>query len=281
MLLFAGISAAAIVGIAQPANAQSFTLSGSIFNNELYEQTSNTAPSSPTEYFFGIGAEGSNGGSYDSASATYPGPGSPQTLPASGANNFAFNSPFFSSPSDLRAAYPFGTYTVTASGSSPAATSVLNYTADYFTATVPYLTNFDSLNGFDPSKDLTLNFPSFTPNVNATEGFTFFTVYNLSGDSVFSQDFLNPSSTSVVIPGATLTASTQYTFELDFSDRLDGTDSTNNQFTEQGFDLRDDGSFTTGAVTVPAPSAGWPALLGFGLLAFCRYCPRMACKKGA
>jgi len=49
----------------------------------------------------------------------------------------------------------------------------------------------------------------------------------------------------------TLDPNTQYDFELDFSDRLNGHDDVNNVFTTQGFDVRTDGTFTTGDILVP------------------------------
>ena len=73
---------------------------------------------------------------------------------------------------------------------------------------------------------------------------------------VFSDNFLNPSTTSSLILAGTLLPGTDYVYELDFSNRLDGFDFVNNTFTTQGFDLRTDGAFTTGAET-PLPPA-WP-----------------------
>ena len=88
----------------------------------------------------------------------------------------------------------------------------------------------------------------------------FFTVYNSTG-AVWTDGFLSPSTTSVTIPAGTLTPGTQYTYELDYSDRLDGGFNEDLQsYSDQGFDVRTDGAFST--ASVPEPST-W-ALLGLG-----------------
>ena len=74
-----------------------------------------------------------------------------------------------------------------------------------------------------------------------------------------------------MIPGDVLSPSTKYSFELDFSDRLNGAyDPIGNSFSEQGFDLRTDGSFTTRA-SVPEPSTWAMMLLGFAGLGYSGY----------
>lgn len=70
----------------------------------------------------------------------------------------------------------------------------------------------------------------------------------------------------MTIPANTLLPNTQYGFELDFSDRLNGLDAANGVFTQQGFDVRTDGTFTTGAAQVPEPAT--ILLAGIGALPF-------------
>jgi hypothetical protein len=89
-----------------------------------------------------------------------------------------------------------------------------------------------------------------------TEGFTFFTIYDASTDTVvFSDEFLDPTSMDALILAGTLLPDTTYDYELDFSDRLNDYDSKNGSFTVQGFDLRTDGSFTTEGAETPLPAA--------------------------
>jgi hypothetical protein len=136
-----------ISALAQPKPALADAISANIFNNTLFNQTSPGAPVTPPFYFFNIGANFQTPGSYNAATATYPGPGSPQSLTLTGPTVFDFGSILFSSLSALQTAYPFGTYTVTATGSQPTSTSSVQYSANFFTTTIPFIINYSSLTG--------------------------------------------------------------------------------------------------------------------------------------
>jgi hypothetical protein len=260
-----GISGATSAVAADPT-------AGNIYDNASYDQTSNSQPSAAVGYFFDIGTFFGVPGDYTSATATYPGPSSPLSLPAVSTTEFNYGSSLYSTLAGLHADFPFGTYTIAATGPAGTSTTTIDYKADDFDSAVPYLTNFSSLAGLNPLHSFTVDFNSFTPNPSVSEGFTFFTVYNFNtGVPVYSQGFLSPSATSVVIPGDVLSPGTKYSFELDFSDRLNGAyDPIGNSFSEPGFDLRTDGSFTTRA-SVPEPSTWAMMLLGFAGLGFVGY----------
>jgi hypothetical protein len=245
---------------------------GNIYDNASYDQTSNSQPSAAVGYFFDIGTFFGVPGDYTSTTATYPGPSSPLSLPAVSTTEFNYGSSLYSTLASLQADFPFGTYTIAATGPAGTSTTTIDYKADDFDSAVPYLTDFSSLAGLNPLHSFTVDFNSFTPNPSVSEGFTFFTVYNFNtGVPVYSQGFLSPSATSVEIPGDVLSPGTKYSFELDFSDRLNGTyDHIGNSFSVQGFDLRTDGSFTTGA-SAPEPSTWVMMLLGFAGLSFAGY----------
>ena len=242
-----------------------------IYDNTSYQQTSAAAPTTPSSYFFDIGGNYASSGDFDSASATFPGNQSPFALtiddPTLSFGNGVGN---YTSLSSLHQDFGFGTYDITASNSvtSASQTGVLDYTADYFTSAIPALsaTTWAGLNGLDPSTALNIGFNSFSPDPSVTLGLTFFTIYDLSGNVVFTDGFLDPSTTSLNLPVNTLSADTTYGFELDFSDRLNGYDSTDGVFTEEGFDVRTDGSFTTGAIAPSVPEPCTTALFAFGLL---------------
>lgn len=258
--LAGSVSALAVWFSTAPALADTYPISGTVFNNNVYTQTSDAQPTSQTSSFFSLGAVQTNPGMYVDATATTPG-GTVLTLPANGAAGFNQNYP---------TSFGFGNYTINASNGTTSATSVVPYNIDYFTSAIPYLTNFSSLTGLDPTKDATVGFNSFMPNPGASEGYTFFTIYNSAG-VVLTDGFLSPATTSIFIPASSLSANTQYSFELDFSDRLDGADSQNQNFTEQGFDVRTDGAFVTGVGAVPEPSTWAMMMLGFAGIGFLAY----------
>ena len=234
-----------------------------LYANIVFNQTSNTSPVASSFDFFSIGATFLTAGDYTSATATYPGFGSPQILSLIAPTRFDFGSPAFTSFSALQTAYPFGTYTVTATGNQTTSSSV-SYQANYFPSSIPFITNYSSLNGLNPAKDFTVQYNSFTPNVSVTTGFTFLTIWTADTHQVvFQDDFQSPSSTQALIPAGTLAPKTTYTFELDFSDRLIVGSTT------QGFDNRTDGSFTTGPTPPVAPVLGKQDLVaGFDTYAY-------------
>ena len=87
------------------------------------------------------------------------------SLPLINPTTFNFNSPDITSLAALHAAYPFGTYSVTTTNTvtSASTTGVVNYTADYFASTVPYLTNYSALSGLNPAAAFTFSFRLLPP----------------------------------------------------------------------------------------------------------------------
>ena len=154
----------------------------------------------------------------------------------------------------LNAQFPFGTYTINATNSVTMASesASISYTQDPYTAAVPALAaaTFSGLNGLNPSNPFTVGYNSFTPNA----AFAFFSITDVgTGTTVFNASFLSPTTTSILLGANTLAPDTQYSFELDFSDRIQGSDPLNGVPTNQLFDVRTDGTFMTGAA-VPEPS---------------------------
>lgn len=224
-----------------------------IFDNTVYEQTSGSAPTSPSFFFFNAGGNFSNPGDFTSATLTDP-TNTVTNLPVSG-TSFGFGSSLFTSLSDLHNTYPFGTYTITGNGGTAGPQSeTFSYLADAFPTDVPALAagSFTGLQGMNVADPFTVNFNAFTPNANL--GFTFFSILE-GGVTVFTEGFLSNSTTSVVIPANTLLPGTAYSFELDFSDRNRSIDPNTGITVDQGFDLRTDGGFTSGTPAVPEPAS--------------------------
>lgn len=249
--LMAAIPVCALFVVA--VRADTFTLVDQ-FTNEEFAQTSSAAPTAPSVYFFSLGGTLSSTTADTTVTATFPGTSSPFTIPITG-TNFNKNSSSFASLGDLQAAFNFGTYTFSAAA-IPSAT--LNYSANHFDSTIPALSaaSYTSLQGLNPANSLTINFDSFTaPDATVNETDTFFTIVNTTtGTVAFSQAFLPNSTTSVVLPANTLAANTGYQFDLDFSNRINGSDA-QSAFTLDSSEVRTDGFFTTGAaVSTPEPS---------------------------
>ena len=266
--LFCVIAVYATSGLATPAFAGNIGLVD-LFKNQDYIQTSGAAPTTPTGFFADVELTSVNPGDFDDVMVTFPGPASPVDIPQVSPTFFSYG-PGFATQADMDAAIPTGDYdyTGTNSSTSDSETATLNYTGDAFTSAIPALNaaTWNALNGLDPSMALTLGFNSFTPAANANQAFTFFTISDASG-AVFTGGFLDPSTMSLLLPANKLMANTTYNFELDFSDRQNGSDPVSGDFTLIGSDVRDDGTFTTGAIAPATPEPGTLLLLGSGIFA--------------
>jgi hypothetical protein len=139
----------------------------------------------------------------------------------------------------------------------------INYAGDVYSNT-PELTagSFTGLHGLNAADPYTVNFNNMVVSSNANASFIFFTVFNSSNTSVFSQSFLPSDTTSVTIPGGTLLPGQTYTFDLNFDDRLTGADPNSGVSTTQFYDTHTDGSFST-AGAVPEPSTWAMLFVGF------------------
>jgi len=246
---------AGLLAVSGPADAQ--LLQAGTFKNLANAQTGPTTVS-PAGAFFNALAVFANPGDYSSASLTVNG-GAPQDLPLTSPTEFGI-APGFPDQAAMDAAYPFGTYVIAlTAGAQPALSETLNYTADAYTSDIPQLAaaSFNALQGLSTGlSSLTLNFNPFTPSGLANNSFTFFSIANSSQGC----GFLSPSATSCAIDPQALSPNTTYSWELDFSDRIE-TD-VNGVLTFTDFDVRTDGSFTT-AIATPEPSTWAMMLLGF------------------
>jgi hypothetical protein len=236
-----------------------------LFANSIDQQTGPTTLG-PQSYFFNLGLTSVSPGDYSSVSVTYPGPGSPLNIPQVDASDFNYGSSLYGTYAAMQSDFPNGSYLFTAETAGD--TETIAYAGDSFASQTPELTaaTFNGLNGMNPNSAFNLAYNGFTVNqsLNGNEyGYSFFTIYNSGGNAVFTFGFESPSFTGGILPAGTLLPGQTYSWELDFSDRYNGTDPATSLPYLIGSDVRTDGSFTTGLAT-PEPAA--LGLVGVGLV---------------
>jgi PEP-CTERM motif len=152
---------------------------------------------------------------------------------------------------------------------------ISGYAGDAYSNT-PYITNFTALEQMDANTPFTVDFDTYVPGGNANQSLLFFSISDLSG-TVFSTGGLPDTTTSVVIPAGTLVAGEQYTFDLLFSNRINGSTAVAGEGvhesieTTQFCDTHTDGAFSTAPGTVPEPSTWAMLLIGFAGLGLAGY----------
>ena len=237
-----------------------------IETNVQYVQVSATPPVTPTNYSEELSAGFTNPGDYSNAIVTYPGPGSPLTLPYVNSYEFYFYQTY-ATLSALHTAFPLGAYNFTVNaGNQPTYTGQIEYSADSFATSVPALSaaTFNGLNGLNSSAALSIAYNSFTTNTsnNANEsGVSLFQIYDSTNDAaVFSINSV-PSSTGGILPANTLLPNHTYTWELAFEDNLSEPNANGTPATLET-EVITTGTFTTGPAT-PEPATF--ALIGLGV----------------
>jgi len=256
----AALSIACVLGAAGGASAAVNEIDIGI--NPTYQQIDGTTVVS-TGGFFSARAFLDSASDFDGGTLTYPGAGSPVALtPASGATLAYSDSA--STMAALNAAYPFGIYSFTVTNSATSATQSgsINYTVAADSLSVPTLTaaSFNQLQGLHAGSGFTFDFNAFDQNPNANSALLFLDVTDAYGNDVFSQA-LDPTTTSIFMPGGTLAAGKTYNFDLLFDSRIEGKDG--DLPTSIFFDTHTFGAFTT---AVPEPSTWALMILGFASL---------------
>ncbi|HEY7387768.1 MAG TPA: PEP-CTERM sorting domain-containing protein [Bryobacteraceae bacterium] len=227
----------------QVGNGNDLTLNGTFFSADL-NQTTNA---------------------YTSASFVTP-LGATQALTQTSPTDWHFQTGFFPNLAAMEAVYTFGTYTYQGTNSTTTDTATLNYLADDYPQSNPYLTGTDysALQGVNANLPFTVHFSPYVTGTTANDSFIFFTIFdNTTNTQVFNAGggFLPATTTSYVIPTHTLTPGDSYTFELDYSNRDLVTGAGAQSAPQLGFDVRTAGTFTAAAV----PEPGYVVLLGVGM----------------
>lgn len=254
-----------------------------LYGTQAFTQTADGAAAASGAYL-GTNVYLQNAGDFTSATVTPPG-GSPLNMPASGTTTFHYGSPLAADLAALDTDFPTGVYTydIAGPGGNPDAPSTVTVTrpANAYATSTPFLTNFSALGGMDPTQGLMVTWDAFTGGLNPTNdpvdpvnnSYVFFGIVRDSDQAlVFDAGFQPGTATSVMVGANTLAANTAYSYFLIFSNRTLGT--TTSGKTDFGpvfgFDLRTDGSFTTGAAATPEPVSMGLVVSGLALMALRR-----------
>lgn len=238
-----------------PAHAQiSFV---DMFRTGQATQTGDGNSLNLTGYYFTLDLTSTNPGDFSATTATYPGPGSPVTLPATSSTVFHYQTGYYPTQAAMDADFPTGTYTFNTSGGTVgAATTNFNYSADFYPNALPFLTGSDytALQGANAGSDITVHFNAYTNDPSVNDQLRFFTVFDpVLNTFVVNDAFLPNSTASVTIPANTLQAGRNYIYEIVNSNRVQ-TASPNTGFNAfLAYDLRTTGAFSTAAAATPEP----------------------------
>jgi len=234
-----------------------------LFRNVANIQTGNGNTVSPNGAFFSAELFSVGAGDFSGGSLT-PGAGSSVPLTLTSPTTLLYQTGSIPTQAAMDAAFPAGTYKFDVTGGTMGpASATIDYTADFFPLSLPFLdgTNFSDLQGMNSAAPFAFDFSPFVPGGGANESFIFFTLFDLNTLSfVFDAGFLPATTAGLVLPGGTLQPGHDYSYELDFSNRV-LVPSPGAVFQGQlGFDSRTSGRFSTTAV--PEPGI---AIIGLGL----------------
>jgi hypothetical protein len=191
-------------------NGQGF---GSLYKAVNYTQTGNNAPVLDTETAASIGASYRGASNQTVSAVTITGPGT--TLNLENTFGFFFHSQEFATPEALDAAFPAGTYTITATGAGTGTLTVGNTTE----ILGPRFTNLPELTSMDPARDFTLTFNPFN-GAGPTDS-VFISISDGTNEfhapDICKNIELSKTASLVVIPANTFKAGSHLRGSLSFS----------------------------------------------------------------
>src|SRR5947209_7649122 len=132
------IGLVACVSLGAPARADiSFV---DAFRSNAYQQVGDGNTLNSLGSFFSSQLFSTVANEFDSVQLTYPGAGSPVGLSPSDPTTYLYQLALFPNQAAMDAAFPTGTYTFDATNPSGTQTATLEYRADAYPQSLPYLT---------------------------------------------------------------------------------------------------------------------------------------------
>ena len=259
-----------------------------LYTTNTYNQTSGAQPTVSGGYSLTAHLHLQNPGDFSAANVTVPG----GTQPPNGTNNgvandmamidsstFQYQSPVLATAA-FNNEFPSGDYTFTATGSPNQSLSISWGANPDYSSSVPYVTDYASLQGMNSANDFALTLNPFTNALpggvcdtqsGSTCSYIFLSIYDTSGNAVFSQDYAPNSTTSFDILGGTLQPRQTYTYSLIFSNQQVGSyNSGSNNWVYNPIywsNVSTSGTFSTAAsVTTPEPSTMGMFMGGLALI---------------
>lgn len=231
-----------------------------------FQQTGDGMALTPADAYFAVDLIASTGTSFSSATLAYPGAGSPLTLTSYSPELFGHVA-FFANEADMSAAFPQGTYEITAlSGSSQDVVRV-ELGAPAYAMSLPHLSgaSFTALQGMDVASAQEITFGSFATHPDADWSSANFRIIDLSDPAslpVFMP--LDATTSKVVLPAGTPQPGHRFVYHLTFSSTQ--YDPNVQPYAVVSFDQDSFGFFST-ALPVPEPVPAFLFAAGLGMLA--------------
>jgi PEP-CTERM motif len=252
------IAALCAVSLIPPAFGTTFYV---IQKDTRFLQTSSSAPSTPDSYDFFATAEDADGVTpLPFTSGMVTGPGVPANIPLTfDGVKLQFSSGVIDLAT-LNASYPTGDYKFDiTNGTTSESVTVHDPSPESFPP-IPFVTNFDSLAGLDPTNPFTFTFNAEgVHNAPGLLGFLFIRD-TLTSTTLILHSF-QPDVTQDTIGANVLNPGTQYQFILFFTNSIVGTN------TQLSINNRTSGIFTTaGAGAVPEPGTIAMVAIGIGMV---------------
>ena len=182
-----------------------------ILKEEEYRQVGNVAPTTPTGWVFGAGVAGDE--QISAATLTHGGPSSPVNL-SDGEGNYEIDIQDYTAQSFLDADYPNGDFSMSVTDNGSAQNyGPFSITGDAY-PDAPHLLNPMAIHSHDLSQDFTLMWAPFAGSDSSDE--MYISIWDTQTDDELFFEFLDASTTSIVIPGGTFAPNNYYEIGLVF-----------------------------------------------------------------